>query len=321
MTPLRGFWPVAPMKAATTSPASSPTFASRAHACASGSRCAFGASIWLGLFAYRHVEYADTLWWQFALEHDVSRWLRASVGAAVALSAFGAMRLLRPAPPLAAPPSDEDLVDAARVIDRQSHTMAQLVFLRDKSLIFDADRNAFLMYGVQGRSWVALGDPVGDPAAAPGLVRSFVERAADAGGTPVFYQVRPDCLHVYADMGMSFTKLGEEARVSLADFSLEGGAHRGQRNTLSQLARQGLRFRVLPPDDVPARLPELKAMGGPDMGMSTAQIGETIRWNEDPVGYDQWPIAFNRHSHWVTLGRAYELIGWGVDQLTTNILE
>jgi hypothetical protein len=45
------------------------------------------------------------------------------------------------------------------------------------------------------------------------------------------------------------------------------------------------------------------------VGYPPAQIGETIRWNEDPVGYDQWPIAFNRHSHWVTLGRAYELIG------------
>ncbi len=253
--------------------------------------CAFGASIWLGLFAYRHVEYADTLWWQFALEHDVSRWLRASVGAAVALSAFGAMRLLRPAPPLAAPPSDEDLVDAARVIDRQSHTMAQLVFLRDKSLIFDADRNAFLMYGVQGRSWVALGDPVGDPAAAPGLVRSFVERAADAGGTPVFYQVRPDCLHVYADMGMSFTKLGEEARVSLADFSLEGGAHRGQRNTLSQLARQGLRFRVLPPDDVPARLPELKAISDDWLSHKAASEKGFSLGRFDPDYLARFPLA------------------------------
>ena len=30
-----------------------------------------------------------------------------------------------------------------------------------------------------------------------------------------------------------------------------------------------------------------------------------IRWNEDPHNYEQWPIALNRHMHWVTLGRAY----------------
>jgi len=32
------------------------------------------------------------------------------------------------------------------------------------------------MYGVQGRTWVALGDPVGPDDRLPGLVRQFLER-------------------------------------------------------------------------------------------------------------------------------------------------
>ncbi len=39
------------------------------------------ASLWLGVFAFRHVEYAHDLWWQFAFSGDAPRSLRAMVGA------------------------------------------------------------------------------------------------------------------------------------------------------------------------------------------------------------------------------------------------
>ena len=41
------------------------------------------ASIWLGLFAFKHVEFSNELWWQFELGGEASRFLRSSVGAAV----------------------------------------------------------------------------------------------------------------------------------------------------------------------------------------------------------------------------------------------
>ncbi len=45
-----------------------------------------GASVWLGLFAFKHVEYSHELWWQFELGQEASRFLRSSVGAAVAVA-------------------------------------------------------------------------------------------------------------------------------------------------------------------------------------------------------------------------------------------
>ena len=48
---------------------------------------AVGASVWLGLFAFKHVDYARDLWWQFELRDEASRFLRASVGAAVVIAA------------------------------------------------------------------------------------------------------------------------------------------------------------------------------------------------------------------------------------------
>ena len=43
------------------------------------------AAIWLGLFSYRHVDYANELWWQFALHGNAPRFLRASVAVAAVL--------------------------------------------------------------------------------------------------------------------------------------------------------------------------------------------------------------------------------------------
>src|SRR5206468_9196221 len=56
-----------------------------------------GASIGLGLFAFRHVEYTHDLWWRFEVDQDAPRFLRATVGVLVALAFVGARRLMRPA--------------------------------------------------------------------------------------------------------------------------------------------------------------------------------------------------------------------------------
>jgi hypothetical protein len=53
-----------------------------------------GASVWIGLFAFRHVEYSNELWWQFGLDAQASRFLRGSIGAAVLLLLMALARLL-----------------------------------------------------------------------------------------------------------------------------------------------------------------------------------------------------------------------------------
>jgi len=41
------------------------------------------------------------------------------------------------------------------------------------------------------------------------------------------------------------------------------------------------------------------------VGCPAFNVGPEIKWNEDPFNYEQWAIALNRHSHWLTLGAAY----------------
>ena len=74
---------------------------------------------------------------------------------------FGFARLIGYAPHEAPLPTEADLDDAGRAIAAQTLTSPFLVYLRDKALLFNDTRTAFVMYGVQGRTWVALGDPVG----------------------------------------------------------------------------------------------------------------------------------------------------------------
>ena len=221
---------------------------------------ALSCSLWLGFFAFQHVDYRNELWWRFELYGEASRFLRGSVGATIVLGLLALARLIRPAPHEAPPPTDTDLDDAARIIAAQSSTFPMLAFLRDKALIFNPPRTAFLMYAVQGRSWVALGDPVGPAAEGEELVRSFLDRCADCGGVPVFYQVTAARMHVYADVGLRCVKIGEEARVDLTQLPFAGGHAARLRQALRRVAKEGATFRVLRPRDVAAALPELRAV-------------------------------------------------------------
>jgi phosphatidylglycerol lysyltransferase len=215
---------------------------------------------WLGFFAFKHVEYSSDLWWTFEFHRNAPRFLRASVGVAAVLAAYGLARLLRPARRRAQPAAPEVVEEAWAVASASPDTQSQLVALGDKAVIFSESRRSFLMYGTAGNSWVALGDPVGDPDEAEELAWSFREQCDAVGTMPVFYEVSPERLPLYVDLGLSLFKLGEEARVPLAGFSLEGPSRKGLRQTNARLLREGCTCAVWEPEEVRARLGELQAV-------------------------------------------------------------
>jgi phosphatidylglycerol lysyltransferase len=136
-----------------------------------------------------------------------------------------------------------------------------LALTGDKALLFDPTGLAFIMYDTEGHSWVAMGDPVGtDDDARRELVWAFRELCERSGGWPVFYQVSPADLDLYLEVGMNLLKIGEEARVRLADFNLDGKSRKVLRNTVNKLTREGLRLEIVPAAGVPALLPQLKVM-------------------------------------------------------------
>ncbi|MBP7003385.1 bifunctional lysylphosphatidylglycerol flippase/synthetase MprF [Amaricoccus sp.] len=211
-------------------------------------------------FAFGHAEFGAESWLRFELSAEAPRGLRALVGSALLVGLAAAWSLLRPAPMRDHAPAPEELARAAAIARTQPDPGAGLVRMGDKRVMFSDDGRGFVMYARQGASWIALFDPVGPVELWPELIWRFVETARGAGGRAAFYEATPENLALYADAGLRFFKLGEEARVDLAAFDLKGGARSGQRNVLSRGAREGLSVEILAPGAVPPLMARLRAI-------------------------------------------------------------
>lgn len=218
-----------------------------------------GCTIWLGFTAFRDVDYSQKLWWEFSWHDDASRFLRGSLAAVIVGAGLSLYAIIHGArvPRRVHQPQPDLLEKALAFADRAD---AQLALLGDKQFLMHPKGDAFIMYAVRGRSWVAMGDPVGNPARASELMWLFFEEVDRNDGWPVFYQVSPMCLPLYLDGGLSLTKLGEEAHVDLKTFSLDGRAGRDWRNALNRAARDGFSFAIIPAAEVGLHFAELKAV-------------------------------------------------------------
>ena len=191
---------------------------------------------------------ARDLWWQFAFDAQAPRAMRALLGASVLAVGFGVSELLRAPKGLAVLPSETEFAAAAEITRRQHRTEAMLALMGDKSLIFSQSGESFLMFGKRGRSWIALFDPIGPKTEWVELIGRFVTLAHAHGGRAAFYQVPPESLPFYLDAGLTVMKLGEDARVRLELFRLEGGAVAHLRYALKRGARDGLTFEFIRPE-------------------------------------------------------------------------
>jgi phosphatidylglycerol lysyltransferase len=217
-----------------------------------------GVAVWVLLFAFRKVPYNVDLWWQFEFDAKASRALRATLGATILGAGLALWQMLRLAPGRAASPSVDDLREAGRIVRGQERSDAMLAMMGDKSFLFSDTRRTFLMYAKRGRSWVALYDPVGPREEWPGLIARFVALAHSHAGRAAFYQVRSDALPLYLEAGLTLMKLGEEARVALGDFRLDGARMAHLRYALKRGARDGLATELFEPGAIGAVLPILK---------------------------------------------------------------
>ncbi len=229
-------------------------------------------AFWLILFAYRHLPYDNELWWQFAFQASAPRSLRGSLLAVILAAAYGLWRLLRPARPPISAPRAEDLERVAELIKQGNDTTANLALLGDKNLKFNKERTACIMFQASGSSWVAMGDPIGPPELGEALAWEFLEECDVMAVSPVFYQVTPQHLPLYIDLGLTLSKLGEEARVPIRGFGLEGPARAELRQAQRRAVRDGASFEMVAKADVAPLLPQLRAVS--DAWLAEKNTGE-----------------------------------------------
>lgn len=260
-----------------------------------GSAAVLAGAIILGLWIYEAIPYEAGLWARVGYHADPARFLRSVAILGAALLAIGAWALARVSGPTATPAMASEIDAIRALVAAEPDTTAHLALIGDKAILRAPEGDAFIAYGAEGRSLISMGDPVGDPKSARALLWRFKELADTSDARAVFYHASPRWLVDYLDLGLSLFKLGEQARVSLPDFSLEGSARRNIRQAHGRATREGLVFEILPAPHTDALFDELRPIsdawlvnhGGREKGFSLGRF--------DPYTMRDQSIAIARH--------------------------
>ncbi|MCB9696946.1 MAG: bifunctional lysylphosphatidylglycerol flippase/synthetase MprF [Alphaproteobacteria bacterium] len=209
---------------------------------------------------YVHLPWRQDLLFEVSARAEQSRSLRAFAVAAAAACAGLVGAWLRPVRRPHPVPTAEDLADARRIAAEAGHTNGLLVGLRDKAVLFDDARTAFLTYGASHGIWVVYGEPIGPPEASRELLWALRDAADREGARIALYEIGPEVLPACVDLGLHAYKFGEEAVIALEAFTLEGSENKNHRNLLRRYERDGIGMTVLPAPEVPAVMAELRAV-------------------------------------------------------------
>lgn len=220
-----------------------------------------GAGV-LGWWSFHNIDYADQQWWRLMGDADVSRAIRSSAGAGVLLLVIGVWRLFAtPATPRIAGDHDPDFERVRAILASAERVPADagLALLGDKRFLFSPSGESFLMFGVRGHSWIAMGAPVGRPDERRELLWRFRELADAHAARPGIYGFGPELLPDMVEMGFSIQKAGEAAVVEpLKDFSLQGRKREVLRRNWRKARDAGARMEVIEAAQVPPLMDELK---------------------------------------------------------------
>jgi phosphatidylglycerol lysyltransferase len=203
------------------------------------------ATAWLTVFANRPVSLNRYLFLQVTPEGDAARSLRALAGVtgvAVVLFLLRALFSWLETPP-GRPDARSPII--RRIVADTSAAYAYLPFMNDKHFFLNEEQDAFIMFDRSGKSWIAMGDPVGPQERWPELVWRFKEECDRQGYRPLFYEVSKESLPLYDELGLASLALGQEARVWLPEFSLRGRENHDLRNAANRITREGWECAVL----------------------------------------------------------------------------
>jgi lysylphosphatidylglycerol synthetase-like protein (DUF2156 family) len=225
--------------------------------------CAVVGAGLLGLWSFQHADYADQPWWRVMADADAARAIRAWAGAALALFVFGLWRLLSSA---ATPPvvgeADPKFARVRAILAKAelAEPGSNLALLGDKRFLFSNSGESFLMFGVRGRSWIALGPPVGRRDERLELLWRFRELADSHAARPGLYALTADDLPDVVELGFSIQKVGESAAVPLETFSIEGRKRGNLRRAWRKAAEEGATFEIVQGEPLARLMPELQGI-------------------------------------------------------------
>ncbi len=260
---------------------------------------AMAGSAIVGWWSFQNVDYGQQTFLGAIFDPgaDAARAVRSSAAAAVLLLAFGLWRLMAtPAMPRVAGEDDPDFLRVRAILAtaEDAEPGSNLALLGDKRFLFSESGGSFLMFGVRGRSWIAMGPPVGRRDERTALYWRFRELADAHAARPGFYALGPDDLPDLVDLGFSIQKIGESAAVPLASFSLEGRRRGNLRRSWRKTGEEGATFEVLGPGEVCAVMDELKALSNAWLAHHPGDEKTFSLGHFEPAYVAEFPVAVAR---------------------------
>ncbi len=147
--------------------------------------------------------------------------------------------------------------DAARIRDLlerhgEQDSLGYFTLRKDKSIVWSPTGKACIGYRVLSGVMLASGDPIGDPEAWPGAIHTFLDEAARHAWVPAVIGCGELGAEVWCREGdLNALELGDEAVVTVADFTLQGRSMRNVRQMVSRVCRQGYTAEIRRVEDVP----------------------------------------------------------------------
>src|SRR5277367_1771381 len=251
----------------------------------------------VGWWSFQHLDYTNVSVLKIMADQDAARALRSSAGAAVLLLAIGVWRLLvSPAKPPVIGETDPDFPRVQTILASAqcAEPWANLALRGDKRFLFSPSGETFLMFGVRGRSWIALGAPVGRRCEKLDLLWRFRELADVNAARAGIYGVGPEDLPDLVELGFSIQKIGESAAVPLASFSLEGRRRGNLRRSWRKTGEEGASFEVLGADGVCAAMDALRGVSDAWLAHHSGDEKSFSLGHFDPAYVAEFPVAVAR---------------------------
>ena len=225
----------------------------------------------------------------------------------------------------AKPPGRLSAADGGQIrelLDRHGEldSLGYFALRDDKSVIWSPTGKSAIGYRVVSGVMLASGDPIGDPEAWPGAMHAFLDEADQHAWVPAVIGCGEHGAEVWCrEGGLTALELGDEAVVSLPEFTMSGRAMRNVRQMVSRVGRQGYVAEIRRVGDIPQA--EIRSLvrqadswrGGPverGFSMALGRIGG--------VGDGRCVVATATQDG--VLRAILHFVPWGTDGLSLDLM-
>lgn len=166
-------------------------------------------------------------------------------------AAFGLLVLalvLRPVFP-ERPPTPVEQQRVRHIIDEHGgNPFDEFALAEDKHYFFPTTNRSVVVFALWRNYALTLSDPIGPADERGRAVAEFVAYCEEQDWEPVLYEIGPAHVELYERLGFKIRKIGEQARLPLANYAMKGSKYQDLRTACNRAAREGFSFRWYPAD-------------------------------------------------------------------------